>query len=75
MEAGASLQKLHVDTINNLIENDFRPMIASTYLFAMDRFTGTIAGTPVKAGVYHFTVRVVDYDLETVVIPTSLMIQ
>jgi hypothetical protein len=44
---------------------------------ALDRFTGTISGTPDEAGIFSFTVRVFDYppgpgvavDAEVVILP------
>jgi len=42
---------------------------------AMDRFTGTVSGTPTQSGLFYFSVRVVDYDLDSVIIQTSLSIQ
>ncbi len=45
MKAGASLRKLHRDTINYMIEGDFRPMITSDSLFSMDRYTGEVFWT------------------------------
>lgn len=42
MKPGASYERLNLDTVNDLIENDFRPMIASTYLFSMDRHAGAL---------------------------------
>ncbi len=36
---GASFSKLHLDTVN-MLEGDFRPVIVSEGVFAMDRFTG-----------------------------------
>jgi outer membrane protein assembly factor BamB len=37
--AGASFSQLHKDMVN-LLEGDFRPVIASRYLFSVDRHTG-----------------------------------
>ncbi|MDQ1256949.1 MAG: 3 protein, partial [Candidatus Hydrogenedentes bacterium] len=45
MKPDASFQRLSKVTVNDLIENDFRPMIASTYLFAMNRYTGEVLWT------------------------------
>ncbi|HQO34378.1 MAG TPA: methyltransferase domain-containing protein [bacterium] len=36
----ASLYEMAKDTVNDLIENDFRPGITSDYLFSLDRFSG-----------------------------------
>ncbi|MFQ6098013.1 MAG: PQQ-binding-like beta-propeller repeat protein, partial [Armatimonadota bacterium] len=43
-KAGASFRKLSVDMINTL-EGDFRPVIASDYIFCMDRHTGQVKWT------------------------------
>jgi len=45
MKPGASLTKFHLDTVNEMIENDFRPMIAGTHLFSMDRRSGNVFWT------------------------------
>ncbi len=45
MKAGASVKKLHKNTIRFLIEGDFRPMIAGEYIFCTDRFTADVHWT------------------------------
>lgn len=42
---------------------------------AIDRFTGLVSGIPLQSGMYYFSVKVVDYDLDSVIIQTSLSIQ
>jgi len=48
MRAGASLREFSKPTIALMIEGDFRPMLASSYLFALDRNTGKVRWTHEK---------------------------
>lgn len=46
----ASLSEMSLDTINNSLEGDYRPVVVSSALFAVDRFTGAPAWTHAAAG-------------------------
>ncbi len=51
MKAEASLRRFGKSTINKHIEGDFRPMIASDYLFSLDAQTGKVLWTYDKKSV------------------------